>query len=91
MYTCKKATELIEKEPFEKLSFLTKVRMKMHLMMCGACSNYKKQSQTLSGWIKNQPNVKAGEPMLSEDSKKRIIENVKKKRANCNHAILNKI
>lgn len=79
MYTCKKATLLIEKEETEKLSFLTKMRLKMHLMMCGTCTAYKKQSQLLSNWIKNKKATNLGSIELSEDSKKEIIKNVKKK------------
>lgn len=79
MYTCKKATELIEKEASEPLSPLTKVRLKMHLMMCGVCSAYKKQSQLLSFWIKNKKNANADVVELSEDSKKEMIKKIKKK------------
>lgn len=79
MYTCKKATLLIEKEETETLSLLTKIRLKMHLMMCGTCAAYKKNSQLLSKWIKNKKAANVGVVKLSEDSKQRIIKKMKKK------------
>lgn len=79
MYTCKKATVLIEKEQTETLSLLTKIRLKMHLMMCGTCKAYKKQSQLLSDWIKNKKTPNTGDVRLSEDSKQEIIKKMKKK------------
>lgn len=82
MYTCKKATLLIEKEETEKLSFLTKMRLKMHLMMCGTCAVYKKQSQLLSNWIINKKATKVEPIGLSEDSKQEIIKKMKKKQTN---------
>jgi hypothetical protein len=78
MYTCKKATILIEKEETETLSLLTKIRLKMHLMMCGTCSAYKKESQLLSNWIKNKKATNVGVVKLSEDSKQRMIRKMKK-------------
>jgi hypothetical protein len=79
MYTCKKATALIEQEETEKLSLLSKMRLKMHLMMCGTCTAYKKQSLLLSNWIKNKNSSNVGVVELSEASKKEMIKKVKKK------------
>ncbi|WP_052598698.1 hypothetical protein [Aureispira sp. CCB-QB1] len=79
MYTCKKATQLIEKEATENLSILTKIRLKMHLMMCKACAAYKKQSQLLSFWIKNKKASNVEQMGLSEDFKKEMIKKMKKK------------
>lgn len=82
MYTCKKATALIEKEETETLSLLTKMRLKMHLMMCGTCAAYKKQSQLLSKWIKNKKTTNVGDVRLSEDSKRGLIKKMKEKQIN---------
>lgn len=82
MYTCKKATELIEREETEVLSALTKIRLKLHLRMCGACVTYKKQSQLLSNWIKKNKLENVGFIGLSEDSKKEMIKKIKKKQVN---------
>ncbi len=42
--SCLKATELIEKQFQVKLSFKEKIQLKLHKMMCDACSIYEKQS-----------------------------------------------
>jgi hypothetical protein len=42
--SCLKATELIEKRLHFKLSRKEKLQLKVHKMMCSACSNYEKQS-----------------------------------------------
>ncbi len=42
--SCLKATELIEKRLNFKLSVKEKLQLKVHKMMCSACSNYEKQS-----------------------------------------------
>jgi len=42
--SCLKATELIEKKLYYKLSFREKMQLKMHKMMCDACTNYEDQS-----------------------------------------------
>ena len=42
--SCLKATELIEKKLHFKLSGKEKLQLKMHKMMCDACSSYEKQS-----------------------------------------------
>ena len=42
--SCFKATELIERRLHFTLSFKEKLQLKLHLMMCDACSKYEKQS-----------------------------------------------
>ncbi len=42
--SCLKATELIEKKLYFKLSFKEKIQLKVHKMMCDACTNYEKQN-----------------------------------------------
>lgn len=43
--SCLKATELIEKKLYFRLSFKEKLQLKMHKTMCDACTNYEKQSK----------------------------------------------
>lgn len=52
--SCLKATELIEKKLHFKLLFKEKLQLKMHKMMCGACSNYEKQSLLIEMGIAQQ-------------------------------------
>jgi len=42
--SCLKATHLIEKRIYSKLTFKEKVQLRVHKMMCDACSNYEKDS-----------------------------------------------
>lgn len=42
--SCLKATELIEKKLYFRLSFKEKLQLKVHQAMCSACTNYEKQS-----------------------------------------------
>ena len=42
--SCLKATELIEKKLHFRLSGKGRLQLKMHKMMCDACSSYEKQS-----------------------------------------------
>lgn len=42
--SCLKATELIEKKLLFKLSVKEKLQLKMHKLMCEACTKYEKQS-----------------------------------------------
>lgn len=51
--SCLKATELIEKKIHFKLSFREKLQLKVHKMMCDACSNFEEQSIFLEKGIEN--------------------------------------
>ena len=42
--SCLKASELIEKKIELKLNFIEKIQLKMHKMVCEACTRYEKQS-----------------------------------------------
>ena len=41
MLTCKEITELVSKEVDDSLSLKERLDMGMHIMMCGACRNYR--------------------------------------------------
>jgi hypothetical protein len=51
--SCLKATELIEKKLQFSLSFKEKLQLKVHKMMCDACTNYEKQSLLIEKGIAN--------------------------------------
>lgn len=50
--SCLKATELIEKRFHFKLSFIEKIQLELHKMMCDACKMYEKQSEIIEEGIK---------------------------------------
>jgi len=52
--SCLKATALIEKKIYSKLSFGEKVQLEMHKMMCDACSNYEKDSILIDKALQKQ-------------------------------------
>lgn len=49
--SCLKATELIEKKLHFRLSVKERMQLKMHKMMCDACTSYEKQSKFLEKGI----------------------------------------
>lgn len=59
--SCIKATELIEKRLHFKLSYNEKLKLKLHKMMCDACTRYEKQSifleKGMAGLKKKQEKV----------------------------------
>ncbi len=51
--SCLKATGLIEKKLHFSLSFKEKLQLKVHKMMCDACTNYEKQNILIEKSIAN--------------------------------------
>lgn len=58
--SCRKATELIEKQFHFKLSAKEKLQLRIHKMMCEACTNYEKQDNLIEKALKNQQQKPAG-------------------------------
>lgn len=52
--SCLKATELIEKKFHFNLTLKEKLQLKLHKMMCDACTNFEKQSKMLEKGIEKQ-------------------------------------
>ena len=75
--SCLKATELIEKKLHFKLSFSEKLQLKVHKMMCNACSNYEKQNLIIEESIANQENV-SNNQIDVEQFKVSILEKLSK-------------
>lgn len=83
--SCLKATEIIEKGLNFKLSRKEKLQLKVHKMMCDACSRYEKQSLFLDKAIKEGHDLDSErdiEPASSEI--KEIKERINKKLAEKN-------
>lgn len=53
--SCYKATELIEKKLNFRLSAKERMKLKMHKMMCSACTLYEKQSTFLEQGLASKP------------------------------------
>ncbi|VAW70192.1 hypothetical protein MNBD_GAMMA09-2011 [hydrothermal vent metagenome] len=43
MLNCKKATQLMSRAQDQKLSTKQKLQLKLHILMCRACTNYNRQ------------------------------------------------
>lgn len=52
MLNCIEATMELERMKFEKTSLARRMSVKLHLMMCNACSNYRKDSAAIDKLIK---------------------------------------
>ncbi|MCF6358014.1 MAG: hypothetical protein L3J54_09440 [Draconibacterium sp.] len=74
--SCLKATELIEKKFYIKLSFKERLQLSLHKMMCDACSMYEKQSVILEKGMESQHNHNHEECDI-EELKKQIASNLK--------------
>lgn len=70
---CKRATELIERRNEVKLSFKSALQLKMHLLLCEACSTYEKQSLLLHQAIRKHFGSEALEKQSKEVLKEKII------------------
>ncbi|MBW6490812.1 MAG: hypothetical protein K0B15_06400 [Lentimicrobium sp.] len=75
--SCFKATELIEKKLHFKLSAHEKIQLKVHKMMCDACSRYEKQSIFLEKGIATLPK-KDSIKVDMEQLKHRIADKLEK-------------
>jgi hypothetical protein len=51
LLSCLKATELIEKKLYTKLSISEKIRLSLHKSMCNACRRYENQSKLIDSAI----------------------------------------
>lgn len=77
--SCKKTTELIDKQLFTPLTAKEKMQLQVHKTMCKTCGAYEHQSKIIDSiigkWftVSSKVNVK-----LPEDKKIKIIEEIKK-------------
>lgn len=79
--SCFKATKLIEKKFHFKLTLREKLQLKMHTMMCDACSMYEKQSEIIEQGIQN----KSQEKLYNEADIKKLKQQIKLKIENTKH------
>lgn len=71
MYSCQEATQMVIKKEEEKLKFTEMVKLKMHLLMCGACKAFEKQTELINKILKNhQFKTKMPDAYKQEISKK---------------------
>ncbi|OFY98789.1 MAG: hypothetical protein A3K10_01410 [Bacteroidetes bacterium RIFCSPLOWO2_12_FULL_31_6] len=73
-YSCKKATELIDRSEHESLSLMQKIRLYFHKLLCPPCECYAKSIPTIESFLKN---TKPLNPKEMEELKKQIIGKLK--------------
>jgi hypothetical protein len=77
--SCKKTTELIDKQAFITLTITEKMQLRMHKLLCNTCRAYENQSKfievVIGKWFTGNSKVKV---KLSQESKTKIIDKIKK-------------
>ena len=77
--SCRKATGLIEKSIYFKLSALERLQLRWHLTLCDACTIYKKQSGLLHDLLHQHEHDHTQAPKLPEDTTQDLKEKIIKK------------
>lgn len=83
MLSCRKATELTEKESLTRLKATEKIQLLMHTSMCDACSIYYKQSRFIDQVLKHlsHPDLTSQgvhDKTLSKEAKEQIINSLER-------------
>lgn len=73
MYSCKKATEMVEKKSVVGLSFSESLKLKLHLSICKACKTYQKQSELIDAFITDKTNQEEYAPLIENNELKSSI------------------
>ena len=77
--SCRKATGLIEKSIYFKLSALERLQLRWHLTLCDACTIYKKQSGLLHELLHQHEHNHTHAPKLPEDTTQDLKEKIIRK------------
>ncbi|WP_298732264.1 hypothetical protein [uncultured Chitinophaga sp.] len=77
--SCKKASGLIEKNLYFKLSLPERIQLRWHLTLCDACSTYKKQSGLLHDLLSRHEHDHTQAPPLPEDATQELKEKIIRK------------
>lgn len=77
--SCKKTTELIDKQLFMPLTAKEKMQLKVHKSMCKTCTAYEHQSKVIDSiigkWFTGKSKIKV---KLPEEAKAKILEEINK-------------
>jgi hypothetical protein len=81
MLSCKKATELMEKQSLIGLSSKEKLRLRMHTRMCDGCAAYQKQSLMIDNLLHHHiadASPEFGHEVENTELRDRILSNLPK-------------
>ena len=76
VYTCEEATKLVVKKREQKLSFIQRIKLWLHLAICSACKRFEIQNM----WLDKQLHKMAGlesESKMPNHSKEKIAAALK--------------
>jgi hypothetical protein len=78
MLTCKQASELISQSLDQRLSWYNRLKLRMHLSICDACTQFSRQLGRLRAAIKNWVSYIEHDDaiQLTAESKSRIASHV---------------
>jgi len=85
MLTCKQTARLVSEGLDRKLSLWQRMNLRLHLMMCGACSAYRRQVETLNRIVRRRFDESAFDatatdaPACPEQAKRRITESLRER------------
>ena len=83
MLSCRKATELVEKRAVQGLTTTERIRLRVHLSMCRACSGFEHQSQVLDKALTRMMHQsEADNGSLDEEAKERIRQKIREMKKN---------
>lgn len=80
LVSCKKATEMMEKQELIGLSVIESFNLVIHTSMCTACKTYRKQLTIMNKLISNYIKSEIGEEILHQENpefKTRLIQSIK--------------
>lgn len=69
--SCEKVTYLMEKDQLSRLSFIERVKVRWHKVLCGCCRNYEKDSHALNR-IMQRLHSEQPSRIMSDSDKSRI-------------------
>ena len=73
LYSCKKATELIDSSEAKPLILMQKIRLYFHKLLCPPCECYAKSNPTIASFLKNtQPLKKEEMDEIKRNLRKKI-------------------
>ena len=73
MISCKEAAIICNKSQYREASFIEKLKLELHILMCKACNQYVKKNTKLTNLCRKAP-LKG----LTEAEKEAIKENIAK-------------
>ena len=73
MYSCKIATEMVEKKGVVGLSFGESLKLKLHMSICKACKTYQKQSELIDTFITEKTKQEENAPLIENNELKSAI------------------